>query len=154
MHPNKLNEYDHELYELLRVKRTELARAEGVLSFIVFHNQTLQEMATYFPQSPEAFRTIHGVGPVKVEKYAGEFLPIIRAYCEGHGLSEQPRSTPVVMRTVRDRSRSYESAVPDDVDTRLDQIERKIDSLNEKVERLVCKCDTIYARLVQLALRH
>lgn len=153
MDSNELNEYDHELYELLRVKRTELARAEGVLSFIVFPTRTLQEMARYFPQSPEVFRTIHGVGPIKVEKYAGEFLPIIRAYCEEHGLTEQLKSTPVVIPTVRDRSHSYETAAPDDVDTRLDQIESKVDSLNEKVESLVRKCDTIYTRIVQLALR-
>ena len=29
---------------------------------------------------------IHGVGPARVEKYADDFLPIIRAYCEEHGI--------------------------------------------------------------------
>ena len=43
-------------------------------------------MATSFPRTREAFAQIHGVGPARVEKYADDFLPIIRAYCEEHGI--------------------------------------------------------------------
>ena len=34
MDSNELNEYDHELYELLRVKRMELARAEVLVGWV------------------------------------------------------------------------------------------------------------------------
>ncbi len=75
-----------ELFERLRTKRKMVADEEEVPAFVVFSDRTLQEMATYFPQTEDAFLRIHGVGPVKVEKYAEDFLSIIRAYCEEHGI--------------------------------------------------------------------
>ena len=48
-------------------------------------------MATQLPQSVEGFGQVPGVGPVKVEKYADVFLPIIRTYCQEHGLTDENR---------------------------------------------------------------
>ena len=79
------NGYSHELFELLRTKRRELSEAEHVPAFVVFHDRTLREMAAQLPQSVEAFGQVSGVGPVKLEKYADVFLPIICDYCEKHG---------------------------------------------------------------------
>ena len=84
------NEYAPELFERLRDKRKTIADEEGVPVFHVFSNKTLEEMATYFPQTKEAFMQIHGVGPTRIEKYADVFLPIIRDYCQEHGISEMP----------------------------------------------------------------
>ncbi len=81
------NEYSQELFELLRTKRKELAVAEHVPAFVVFHDRTLREMVAQLPQSVETFGQIPGVGPVKVKKYADVFLPIICAYCEKQGLT-------------------------------------------------------------------
>ena len=85
------NEYSHTLFEQLRATRKELADAEHVPLYFVFSNKTLQKMATQLPQTVEAFRQISGVGPVKVKKYADVFLPIIRAYCQEHGLMDENR---------------------------------------------------------------
>ena len=82
----KPNEYSPELFERLRDKRKTIADKEEVPAFVVLHNKTLQEMATHLPRTNEAFMQIHGVGPARVEKYADEFLPIIRAYCEEHNI--------------------------------------------------------------------
>ena len=75
-----------ELFERLRDKRKKVADEEGVPAFVVFHDKTLRQMATYFPQTREAFTQIHGVSLAKTEKYADIFLPIIGAYCEEHGI--------------------------------------------------------------------
>ena len=80
------NAYAPELFELLRTQRKIIAEAEEVPAFVVFSDKTLKEMTIYFPQTKEAFMQIHGIGPAKVEKYADAFLPIIRAYCEEHGI--------------------------------------------------------------------
>lgn len=85
----KSNEYDPELFERLREKRKTIAEEEGVSAFVIFWNRTLKEMATYFPQTEEAFMQIDRVTHSKVEKYAEAFLPIIRAYCEEHGITEK-----------------------------------------------------------------
>ena len=106
---DETGEYDSGLFEQLRAKRKALADAEGVPPYTVFSDRALQEMATYFPHSTEALEMMHGVGPVKVERYADSFLPIISAYCQQHGLTEKPKPTPRVVRPkVRDKSRSQE----------------------------------------------
>ena len=83
---DELSEYSHELFEQLRTTRRELAEAEHVPPYVVFHDRTLREMAAQLPQSMEAFMQISGVGTVKVEKYADVFLPIICSHCREHGL--------------------------------------------------------------------
>ena len=83
------NEYSPELFEQLRTKRTELAKEENMPAYVIFHDKTLQEMATRFPQTVESLRQIHGVGSRKAEKYADAFLPIICAYCQEHGLMDE-----------------------------------------------------------------
>ena len=75
-----------ELFELLRDKRKTVADKEEVRAFRIFSDKTLKEIATHFPQTQEAFRQIHGIGPAKTEKYADDFLAIIRAYCEKQGI--------------------------------------------------------------------
>ena len=82
-----------DLFEKLRMTRTSLADAEQVPSYVVFHDQTLREMATRFPLTTESFSQIRGVGPAKVEKYADVFLPIIRVHCQEHGLINQNQAT-------------------------------------------------------------
>ena len=85
------NEYSHELFEQLRAMRRELADAEHVPPFVVFHDKTLREMAAQLPQSVEVFMQIPGVGTAKIKKYADVFLSIICAYCEEHGLMAENR---------------------------------------------------------------
>ncbi len=80
------NVSDPELFEQLREKRTMLAGHEKLPAYCIFSNKTLQEMAIKLPQSKEAFLQINGVGDVKVEKYADDFLPIIRDYYKEHGI--------------------------------------------------------------------
>ena len=82
----KPNEHSPELFERLRDKRKTIADKEEVPAFVVFHNKTLQEMASSFPRTREAFVQIRGVSLRKMEKYADDFLPIIRAYCEEHNI--------------------------------------------------------------------
>ena len=84
--PEEPTPYVPELFERLREKRKTIADEEGVSAFVIFWNKTLEDMATYFPQTKEEFMKIHRVSPAKAEKYADDFLPIIRAYCEEHGI--------------------------------------------------------------------
>ena len=83
------NEYSVEIFERLRTKRKIVADAEGVPAFVVFHDKTLREMATCLPQTKEKLHAIYGVSSRKVEKYADDFLPIIRGYCEEYGILER-----------------------------------------------------------------
>lgn len=97
--------YDSVLFAQLRQKRKALADEANVPPYVIFNDRSLAEMATYLPQSPASFAHIHGVGRMKLEKYAGIFLPIIQAYCQANDLTEKPiastapapvRSSPVI----------------------------------------------------------
>ena len=79
-------DFSTELFELLRTEKNRIATAEDVRHFVVFHDKALQAMATYLPTTEDTFKLMYGVGPAKTEKYADDFLPIIRAYCEEHGI--------------------------------------------------------------------
>lgn len=105
-------DYDADLFQRLREKRTELAAAAGVPPYVIFSDRSLVEMATYLPQSPERLGEMYGVGQAKLEKYASGFLPIIRAYCQEKGLVEQlkPTAPPSNPRISPGQSRSQQVA--------------------------------------------
>lgn len=81
--------HDLELFERLRAKRKELAAAAAVPPYVILSDRTLAEIATFYPQSKPALAQMHGVGQVKLERYAGEFLPIVRAHAADKGLAEK-----------------------------------------------------------------
>ncbi len=68
------------LFEALRGKRLELARAQGVPPYMVFHDSVLAAMAALRPHSLEELGAISGVGTRKLENYGEAFLSVIRAH--------------------------------------------------------------------------
>jgi ATP-dependent DNA helicase RecQ len=68
------------LLEQLKAKRRELANAMNMPPYIIFHDKTLQEMASIRPQTLEEFAEISGVGAQKLEKYGAEFLEVLRDF--------------------------------------------------------------------------
>ncbi len=81
-------EYNNALYALLRQRRKEMADEAGVPPYVIFSDRTLTEMAAYYPQSSETLLNISGVGQVKLQRYGGVFLELIKSYCEKRGLKE------------------------------------------------------------------
>jgi ATP-dependent DNA helicase RecQ len=88
------NDYDRNLFELLREKRKELADASDVPPYVIFSDKTLIEMAIFFPQSPENMRQLNGVGAVKLDRYGQIFLDIVTTYCQSRNISEKPKHLP------------------------------------------------------------
>ncbi len=72
--------YDEALYELLAVKRTEIAEAKSLARFMVFSNSALEEMAFYKPTTDEQFLDIKGVGENKLVNYGKAFIEVIQSY--------------------------------------------------------------------------
>ena len=85
------HEYDRELFELLRQKRNALAKEQSMPAYVIFPDKTLIEMATFFPQTEEQLRSLHGVGEVKYGKYGQIFLKLLRQYCQEHQLTERSK---------------------------------------------------------------
>ncbi|WP_316233288.1 DNA helicase RecQ [Bradyrhizobium sp. SZCCHNPS2010] len=68
---------DRDLFEKLRVKRMELAKAQNVPPYVIFHDKTLAEMAARRPRSVAEFAAIPGAGAVKLARYGEAFLTVI-----------------------------------------------------------------------------
>ena len=79
-------DFDRELFDRLRDLRHQLARSKGVPPYMIFGNRALQEMAYFFPKSYDSFARISGVGRVKLEEFADDFLPVIREHAASRGL--------------------------------------------------------------------
>ncbi|QCO02414.1 DNA helicase RecQ [Azospirillum argentinense] len=73
-----LSPADDTLWHALKDCRTELARAQGVPPYVIFHDSTLLEMVATRPMDRAAFARLPGVGARKLERYADPFLDVIR----------------------------------------------------------------------------
>ncbi len=71
---------DPALFEALRRRRLELARAQQVAAYVVFPDKTLLDMAKRKPQSLIEMAAVHGVGEAKLRQYGEEFLDVIRGH--------------------------------------------------------------------------
>lgn len=74
---------DEALYQILRALRLDLARAQSVPPYVIFHDATLLEIARVRPRSLAAFADISGVGEAKLERYGAQFLEAVRAESGG-----------------------------------------------------------------------
>ena len=70
-----LDEYQKELYALLKAKRREIAQEENVPPYIVFTDRTLLDMCLKAPQTKEEMLKVSGVGENKFGKYASSRSP-------------------------------------------------------------------------------
>lgn len=72
-------DYAHDpLFELLRQVRRDLAKAQGVPPYVIFHDATLRDMAQLKPRDGAEMTMVSGVGARKLEAYGDAFLEAIR----------------------------------------------------------------------------
>ena len=73
-------ETNQRLWEALRARRLEIAKAQGVPPYVVFHDATLSEMIARRPQTLDEFALISGIGERKLAAYGEDFLQVILAH--------------------------------------------------------------------------
>ena len=61
----------------LRAWRTARAKADAVAPFIVFHDTTIEAIATRRPRSIAELRRVPGVGPTKLDRYGEEIIGVV-----------------------------------------------------------------------------
>ena len=71
---------DRDLFEKLRARRFELAKAQSVPPYVIFHDKTLAEMAAQSPRTLAELAHIPGVGDVKLARYGEAFLAVIKEH--------------------------------------------------------------------------
>lgn len=92
-------EADDDLFELLRQLRKQIAEREKVPPYVVFADSTLQELSEKCPQDEAALRHIKGIGELKLKRYGGQFLQLIRQHTAQSAAPES--AAPAVAATTR-----------------------------------------------------
>ncbi|TKT78208.1 DNA helicase RecQ [Aquamicrobium sp. LC103] len=75
-----LPDADRALFEALRAKRMDIARAQNVPPYVIFHDRTLIEIAAARPASRAEMARVPGVGEAKLERYGPAFLAVIAGH--------------------------------------------------------------------------
>lgn len=92
---------DPALYSMLKDLRREVARKQNLPPYVIFQDGSLEQMATMYPISLDELQNIQGVGAGKAKRYGGEFIKLIKLYCEENEI-ERPEELRV--RTVPKKS--------------------------------------------------
>ena len=70
---------DQELLAALKKWRLEKAKADGMPAFVIFHDSTLEAIASSKPSTIEELGTVSGVGPTKLERYGDDIIELVGA---------------------------------------------------------------------------
>ncbi|PYZ92329.1 DNA helicase RecQ [Salipaludibacillus keqinensis] len=72
----------HPLFETLRELRSHLAKQHAVAPYMVFSDQTLNDLCAKLPETEEQLLEVKGIGQMKVDSYGEQFLEAILTYVE------------------------------------------------------------------------
>lgn len=97
---------DHPLFEDLRHIRKEIAQGEGVPPFVIFSDQTLQDMCVKMPQSEEDLLQVKGIGEHKLKKYGSFFLQAVHTFIENNPNYKET----IQVQTVTEQKRSAKAS--------------------------------------------
>ena len=93
---------DPELFSILKDLRKKIAKRNGLPTYVIFQDPSLEQMATTYPITLEELQNITGVGQGKAKRFGQEFIDVIRTHVEDNEI-ERPEDLRV--RTVPNRSR-------------------------------------------------
>lgn len=88
---------DNNLWEQLRITRSDIAKQQGVPAYVIFHDATLMEMVQNKPKTLDAMAAISGVGAAKLEKYGQQFLNSIGEVVNGEKTTIDPEEVKVLL---------------------------------------------------------
>lgn len=93
---------DPVLYKMLKELRKKMSKELDVPPYVIFQDNSLEAMATFYPQNTEELQNIPGVGAGKAKRYGTEFCQLIKKHCEENDI-ERPEDLRI--RTVADKSK-------------------------------------------------
>lgn len=71
---------DNDLWEVLRVLRTRLAKEAQVPAYVIFPDATLLELTRSKPRTQAELLAVNGIGPKKADRFGDEVLQVIRSH--------------------------------------------------------------------------
>ena len=90
-----------DLYNILRLFRTEKAEDLGVPAYMIFSQKALIELVNYLPVESQTLTQINGLGSKKVSQFGAEIIEIIDVYCQGNNVDRM--EVPLKLKSKRKR---------------------------------------------------
>ena len=78
----KSSTVDDELFEILKDLRKKISKQKNLPPFVIFQDTSLEDMCIQYPITMNEMQNISGVGAGKAQRYAKEFISVIKAYVE------------------------------------------------------------------------
>lgn len=130
---------DPALYSMLKDLRKTLSKELEVPPYVIFQDNSLEAMATFYPQTIEELQNIPGVGTGKAKRYGTEFCKLIKKHCEENDI-ERPEDLHI--RTVADKTQKKNRIIHSiDLKVALDDIAVangiEFDELLDEIESIV-----------------
>lgn len=94
---------DETILKGLKDIRQKLADADKIPPYVIFSDQALDGMATYYPMTLEELKNIPGVGEGKAHKFGKKMVEFIAKYVKENDI-ERPQDT--VIKTVANKSKN------------------------------------------------
>jgi len=111
----KVDALDKTLFALLLDLRKSEAKRLGLPPYVIFQENSLEEMATQYPITMEEIKQISGVSSGKAKKYAKPFLDLIQKYIDENEI-ERPEDIYVRATSIRSKLKIH---IIEGVDRRL-----------------------------------
>ncbi len=93
---------DPALFNMLKDLRKKMSQELDVPPYVIFQDNSLEAMATVYPQTLEELQNIPGVGAGKAKRYGTEFCKLVKKHCEDNEI-ERPEDLRI--RTVVKKSK-------------------------------------------------
>jgi len=129
---------DPVLVSMLKDLRKKIGKRNEIPPYVIFQDNSIDEMSIHYPLTKEELLNISGVGSGKVNRYGKEFLELINNYVKENNIE---RPDDLVIRSIANKSgdklqiiKSIDRSVP------LDEI---ADSLGIEMEALIKKLEAI-----------
>ena len=129
---------DKTLMQLLLNLRKQVAEANEVPPYAVFQENSLEEMCSKYPISPEELVTINGVGEGKAKRYGDQFINLISQYVEENEIT-RPDDLVVKSTGINSALKLY---LIQSIDRKL-PLEDIADAKGMSMEKLVSEMETI-----------
>jgi ATP-dependent DNA helicase RecQ len=129
---------DPKLLGMLKDLRKKLSKEQSIPTYVIFQENSLEEMATAYPITIDELSNISGVSKGKAERYGKPFLKLIEQYVEENDID---RPSDFVMKSIMNKS-SNKVAIIQSIDKRI-PLGDIAKTRNMKMNDLVDEIETI-----------
>ena len=123
---------------LTGIRKTEGSRLK-LPPYAIFSEQSLEEMATFFPFDKEELAKMHGVNTAKAQKFGEPFLKAIKKYVEDNNIE---RSADFSIIKIADKNSNVKVNIIKSIDKKM-PLEHIASSYGLNMEDLITELDTI-----------